>query len=365
MSALLEARDPYTHGHSRRVARHAERIAREIGLPNEQVAKIRAAALVHDIGKINIPRPILTKPGKLTDAEFAVVKRHPADGAAMVLSLGDSELTAIVRHHHERIDGTGYPDALAGEDIPVGARIIAVADTFDAITSSRAYRNRRNHQQALDVLRAEAGTQLDAVAVAAFAAYYASRRSIGFATVLAAAPQRLLSGLGGLQSGVAAGVAPIAQTACGVGGAVLVVACFGGSALPNDDDTSADRAKPQGELAAQTVTAPNRPVPTRDAPAREQRRERTRSGEGAVGTPTDESAPRPLRTPADAEEPGPGGGGGGGVTETVDNAVPDSPELPALPDVQTVLDQVNDVVQLPQLRVPAPVPQPQLPQDLP
>ncbi|MEA2376414.1 MAG: hypothetical protein QOD13_321, partial [Thermoleophilaceae bacterium] len=140
MSTLLETRDPYTHGHSRRVARHAERIAREMGLPREQVAKIRAAALVHDIGKINVPRSILTKPGRLTDEEFALVKRHPGDGAAMVVELEDPQLTAIVRHHHERMDGTGYPDGLAGGDIPLGARVIAVADTFDAITSTRAYR---------------------------------------------------------------------------------------------------------------------------------------------------------------------------------------------------------------------------------
>jgi putative nucleotidyltransferase with HDIG domain len=189
MSALLEARDPYTHGHSRRVARHSERIARELGLAPEQVAKIRAAALVHDIGKINVPRPILTKPGRLTEEEFALVKRHPGDGAAMVAALGDSELTGIVRSHHERIDGTGYPDALAGADIPIGARIIAVADTFDAITSTRPYRNPRTHKQALDVLRGEAGTQLDAAAVAAFASYYTARRSVGWATVIVAAPQ--------------------------------------------------------------------------------------------------------------------------------------------------------------------------------
>ena len=205
MGALLEARDPYTHGHSRRVARHSERIARELGLPPDQVARIRAAALVHDIGKINVPRPILTKPGRLTEEEFALVKRHPGDGAAMVAALGDSELTAIVRSHHERIDGTGYPDGLAGADIPIGARIIAVADTFDAITSTRPYRDPRTHKQALDVLQGEAATQLDARAVAAFASYYTARRSVGWATVIVAAPQRLLSGLGGLSIGLRGG----------------------------------------------------------------------------------------------------------------------------------------------------------------
>ena len=146
MNSLLEARDPYTHGHSRRVARHAERIAREIGLPVEQVEKIRAAALVHDIGKVNVPRSILNKPDQLTDDEYSLVKRHAADGAVLVSALDDPGLTAIVRHHHERMDGTGYPDGLAGGDIPIGARVIAVADTFDAITSTRAYRKPRTHK---------------------------------------------------------------------------------------------------------------------------------------------------------------------------------------------------------------------------
>jgi putative nucleotidyltransferase with HDIG domain len=380
MSALLEARDPYTHGHSRRVARHAERIARGMGLPSEQVAKIRAAALVHDIGKINVPRPILTKPGDLTDAEFAVVKRHPADGAAMVLSLGDSELTAIVRHHHERIDGTGYPDGLAGDDIPLGARIIAVADTFDAITSSRAYRNPRSHKQALEILRREASTQLDALAVGAFVSYYSARRSVGFASVLAAAPQRLLSGLGGFQSGIAASVAPIAQTACGVGGAALIGVCLSTSALPNSA-TDGDRDRDARQLAAQTTTLASRSVtvPENRAPrGHAHRRERTRmegggSSEDSVRTPTRTVTPRSLETPpAGGNSTGTSGGGGGqsgggptgtALDETLDDLpkTPDLPALPELPDVRTLLDPVTDVAPLPDVQLPAPLPQVQLP----
>jgi putative nucleotidyltransferase with HDIG domain len=375
MSALLEARDPYTHGHSRRVARHAERIAREIGLSSEQVAKIRAAALVHDIGKINVPRPILTKPGALTDAEFAVVKRHPADGAAMVLSLGDSELTAIVRHHHERIDGTGYPDGLAGDDIPIGARVIAVADTFDAITSSRAYRHPRSHKQALEILRREAGTQLDALAVGAFVSYYSARRSVGFASVLAAAPQRLLSGLGGFQSGIAASVAPIAQTACGVGGAALIGVCLGTSALPHSN--TADRDRDGRQLAAQTTTVASLsvPVPEDRAPrGHAHRRERSRverGSEDTVRTPTRSSPPRALETPpAGGGSAGTSGGGksgsgptGTGLDETLNDLpqTPDPPALPQPPDVRTLLDPVTEVAPLPDVQLPAPLPQVQLP----
>jgi HD-GYP domain-containing protein (c-di-GMP phosphodiesterase class II) len=137
LAAGLDAREPSAHGHSHRVARHAWMIARRMGLPREEVARIRTAAAVHDVGKIDTPMAILTKPGPLTDEEYDVIKRHPADGARMAGVLHDPELTAMVLHHHERIDGTGYPSGLSGEEIPLGARIIAVADTFDAITSAR------------------------------------------------------------------------------------------------------------------------------------------------------------------------------------------------------------------------------------
>jgi HD-GYP domain-containing protein (c-di-GMP phosphodiesterase class II) len=373
MSALLEARDPYTHGHSRRVARHAERIAVEMGLPREQVAKIRSAALVHDIGKINVPRPILTKPGKLTDSEFALVKRHPGDGAAMVESLGDAELTAVVRHHHERMDGTGYPDGLAGDDIPIGARVISVADTFDAITSARAYRKPRTHKQAIEILQREAGAQLDAAAVGAFVTYYAARRSVGFVSVLAAAPQRLLSGLGGVQSGVAAGVAPIAQTACGVGGVALIGACLGGSALPASTTTSVHRDGTHRQLAAQTAVAPSQSGPTREsrqAGGRSHRRGTHRTKpRGSISAPTQGSAPRSFRAPngvspdgGQQNTGGGGGGNGGGGTVPTVPSLPRTPDLPALPDVETVLDPVTDVVQGPQLKVPQVNPPQPLPQ---
>jgi putative nucleotidyltransferase with HDIG domain len=361
MSGLLETRDPYTHGHSRRVARHSERIAREIGLPREQVAKIRAAALVHDIGKINVPRSILTKPGKLTDEEFALVKRHPGDGAAMVVELRDPELTAIVRHHHERMDGTGYPDGLAGGDIPIGARVIAVADTFDAITSTRAYRTPRTHKQAIEILQREAGTQLDSIAVAAFVSYYASGRSVGFASLLAAAPQRLISGFGGVQSGVAASVAPIAQTACGVGGVALIGACLGGPMLPAATKADAD---PHSAAARQVASQAGAPHAADQGDARSRDRDRRpvaeRGEQGTVQTPTERGAPRSLERPGTSAPGGgqsnPGSGGGGGSGATVPT-VSDLPEL--VSDVQNALEPVTDNVQLPHLQapqLPAPAP---------
>jgi putative nucleotidyltransferase with HDIG domain len=176
LAAELEARDPWTHGHSRRVAAHAVAIAVQMGLSERQVAIVRAAAVLHDVGKINTPRAVLHKPARLTQVELGLIELHPVDGAEIVSSLGNPELTAIVRHHHERLDGSGYPDRLRGNEIPLGARIVAVADTFDAITSTRPYRPARTHDRALQILEEEAGTRLDPVGVSAFCAHYREHR---------------------------------------------------------------------------------------------------------------------------------------------------------------------------------------------
>jgi HD-GYP domain-containing protein (c-di-GMP phosphodiesterase class II) len=195
LGRLLEARDAYTHGHGQRVARHAERIAQAMHLSSEVIATIRAAAAVHDLGKLYTPREILNNPGRLTPEEFDVVKRHASDGADMLAGVGDAGIAAMVRHHHERIDGHGYPNGLAGSDIPIGARIIAVADTFDAITSNRAYRGAATQKKALEALSKGAGTQLDSVAVASFRHRYADRRSVAWLAVATAASQRLFAAL--------------------------------------------------------------------------------------------------------------------------------------------------------------------------
>jgi HD domain len=204
LATLLESRDPYTHGHSRRVARYAEMIAGRMGLSRRDVAKVRDAAAVHDVGKLNVPAAILQKAGPLTDAEFDVIKLHPIDGSELVSKLGDPELTAIVRHHHERLDGTGYPDSVAGDEIPLGARIIAVADTFDAITSMRPYRPASTHKTALHVLVNEAGRQLDPAAVRAFRGYYSGRRPFALWVILTNLPGRLPAWMTGSANAAAA-----------------------------------------------------------------------------------------------------------------------------------------------------------------
>jgi HD-GYP domain-containing protein (c-di-GMP phosphodiesterase class II) len=222
LSRVLESRDSYTHGHGQRVARHAAQIARAMHLSSVEIAKIRTAATVHDIGKLYTPREILNNPNQLTDAEFEVAKRHAAWGGRMLAGVGEPEITAMVRHHHERIDGRGYPDGLTGSEIPLGARIIAVADTFDAITSSRAYRKARTQKRALDVLAEEAGAQLDRDAVAAFRTTYSARRSVAWLAILAAAPQRILAALQSASQGLGAGAGGLASILPGVGAAGLL-----------------------------------------------------------------------------------------------------------------------------------------------
>lgn len=224
--AGMETRDPYLHGHSRRVARHSWMIARRMGLPSAEVARIRTAAAIHDVGKVETPRAILHKPERLTDAEYEVIKKHPGDGALMAAVLGDPELTSMVRHHHERLDGTGYPDGLSGEEIPLGARIIAVADTFDAITSRRPYRPASSHKRAIDILKDESGAKLDPAVVRAFCGHYAGRRPLVLWAFVAGLPERVLSWLGGSVAGVAS-AAKVAAVAALVGGAAVTSSTLG------------------------------------------------------------------------------------------------------------------------------------------
>jgi putative nucleotidyltransferase with HDIG domain len=177
LASGLELRVPGAAGHARRVCRLSSAIAKRMGLPRKQVGRIRRAALLHDIGKLETPAAVVNKPGPLDAEEFVLVKRHSLAGERMVARLGDPALAAIVRHHHERFDGKGYPDGLAGEEIPLGARILAVADTFDALTSARPYRPASRANDALDLLLIEAGEQLDPEVVEAFEHYYSGPRA--------------------------------------------------------------------------------------------------------------------------------------------------------------------------------------------
>lgn len=158
----LSLKDAYTGGHGRRVARYTHLIAGAMGLQNEDADLVREAARLHDIGKIGIPECILNKAGQLTATEFAVVRKHSTAGADILRSIPSLRRLAIaVRHHHEHFDGSGYPDRLQGMMIPIASRIIAVADTFDALTTSRSYREACPPHEALDELVKAAGSHLD------------------------------------------------------------------------------------------------------------------------------------------------------------------------------------------------------------
>ncbi len=164
----VERKDPYTRNHSERVAEIAVAIHRELGTPDRLLARRYYAGLIHDVGKIVVPAEILTKPGALTDIEYDVIKSHVTVGADAVRKIGSfADLVDEVLHHHERFDGRGYPDGLEGEQIPRNARILAVADCFEAMTSARVYRGARSVVQAIEELRRIAGSQLDPEPVAA------------------------------------------------------------------------------------------------------------------------------------------------------------------------------------------------------
>ncbi|HTT93779.1 MAG TPA: HD-GYP domain-containing protein [Solirubrobacterales bacterium] len=166
----LETRVPGSAGHGRRVAAMGGLVAARLGLDPGEVTRVECAARVHDVGKIIVSPEILEKPGALSADEFAEMRRHAVFGARLVASLEDPALTAMVRHHHERIDGTGYPDRLRGEEIPLGARIIAVVDSYDALTARRPYREPASPVVAISILEEEAGRTLDGEVVAAFIA---------------------------------------------------------------------------------------------------------------------------------------------------------------------------------------------------
>jgi putative nucleotidyltransferase with HDIG domain len=180
LARLADSKDDYTHGHSVRVSRLCRRLGREMGLPDQMVRTLGVGALLHDLGKVAIPLEILTKRGLLTREERMVIERHPVEGERILDALsGYEEVRGIVRSHHERLDGNGYPAGLSGRAIPLLARIVAVADTFDAITSRRSYRADSDERTALHAIRAGSGTQFDARVVEAFGRILAGEGVIG------------------------------------------------------------------------------------------------------------------------------------------------------------------------------------------
>jgi putative nucleotidyltransferase with HDIG domain len=179
LTNAVDAKDRYTRGHSERVTAYAVRLARHIGLSEAEIETVQLSGLLHDVGKIAVPERILNKPGPLIDEEFAVVKEHPARGAEIVSTIKSPNIPAVVQgvmHHHERWDGSGYPDGLKGYDTPLTARLLAIADAFDAMTSDRPYRRGYSVEHALSLIGEAGGTQFDAELAGHFLElYYAGR----------------------------------------------------------------------------------------------------------------------------------------------------------------------------------------------
>jgi diguanylate cyclase (GGDEF)-like protein/putative nucleotidyltransferase with HDIG domain len=163
LAGAIDAKDPYTKGHSTSVSRYSEALARALNLPEDEVEKISLGALLHDVGKIGIPENVLKKPDKLSDEEWNIMKQHPTIGAERVLKPNKAltDLIPIVKYHHEHIDGTGYPEHLKGDEIPLSAKIVAVADAFHALVSDRPYRKGLGLDVACEILTQGAGKQWD------------------------------------------------------------------------------------------------------------------------------------------------------------------------------------------------------------
>ena len=172
LAGAIDAKDPYTKNHSTSVSRYSEALARAINLPEDEVERIKLGALLHDVGKIGIPESVLKKPDKLSDEEWQIMKQHPTIGAEKVLEPNEAlrDLIPIVKYHHERIDGKGYPENLKGEDIPLAARIVSVADAYHALISDRPYRKGMTVEKACSILKEGAGVQWDAYLVRSFIA---------------------------------------------------------------------------------------------------------------------------------------------------------------------------------------------------
>jgi len=169
----IEARDPYTKQHSAMVSKYAMTIAEACDCEQEEVAKLNVVGLLHDIGKIGIPDNILLKPGRLTEEEFEIIKKHPIIGSNIIGHLGMwTEEQRIIKHHHERFDGNGYPDGLKGQEIPLLSRILSVADVFDALTTDRAYRQKMPTDVAVNIIRENKGSQFDPEVASVFLELY-------------------------------------------------------------------------------------------------------------------------------------------------------------------------------------------------
>ena len=311
LNQALESKDPYTRGHSRRVERYSFLIGVQMGLPLEDIETLRMAASLHDVGKYRIPNQVLHKPGRLNDDERALVETHPVVGSEMVAVIGDEQIVATVRHHHERWDGAGYPDGIEGTDIPLFARVIAVADSYDAIRSNRSYRPGAGRDEGVSIIGAESGHQYDPDVVVAFMATLPARNRAVAAVMSLTGPGALWRFLWQLfQRFGSTGLAPV----IGALGAGILIATSTFLA-----PTEPAAAAPAGVEAA--VTDPsNVPEPIVgsgiDPEAAEARAERRKAARKAHARAVARRERRARRSGASATGGSGGSGGSGGAASS-------------------------------------------------
>ena len=271
LTGALEAKDPYTHGHSRRVERHVHRTAMAMGLSSEEIRDLRIAASLHDVGKIRVPSRILRKPEALDQSETKVMRDHVHVGAAMVATAATPEVTNAILHHHEYWNGTGYPMGLTQTEIPLFARIIAVADTYDALTSARPYKSGCGRREAIDVLRSGAGVQFDPEVVDAFISTLPAALPAVSALLVFVRPERLARRVVSWTRSSAVGSVSTGAVAAGSAAAVITAGMLFPSA-PGGPSSQGNLAGPGSKPPAVELVE----AASDEEPAAEVRRERAK-----------------------------------------------------------------------------------------
>lgn len=367
--ATLESHDRLTRGHSERVRAYAQVIGRQLRLEPHQVDRLNWAALLHDVGKLEIPTEILTRKGRPTEDEWTMIRRHPAFGEQLVAPLREwlGEWVDAVGYHHERWDGTGYPRGVAGTDIPLAGRLVAVADTFDVITSTRSYKQASSRRSAREEIARCAGTQFDPEIVRAFLA-------ISFGRV------RYASGpLSWLADAAVLAKIPLVGAAGTVAAAAVVIAPTVSPSLGSGRESAAPQQPPAIErvvappslssspvaTAGRRVAPPAKTVPTGARAATIERRERTGAAEpdGVTGSATPVPQPAQDSTRSDQGRPAANAPVPTTSPEPPPSPTPDPVPTPVVPDAPTLTVPVLPAlpVELPPLTLP---PTPALPESL-
>jgi putative nucleotidyltransferase with HDIG domain len=334
LNGSLERKDPYTHGHSSRVETYCAEVGADLGLDPDQIIELRRAAALHDVGKMRVPDRILRKAGPLSPDERAIAEEHVVLGARLVARVGTADVVSAVLHHHERWDGRGYPHGLAGERIPIYARIIAVVDAYDAMTSTRPYRRSITSVRALEILQEEAGRQFDTEVVKAFVRITEGRSSFAVFAPFAIGLRRVAREIRRwIRQPATAGTVPA------VGG--MTVATLAATAILSVGPVSPVRSEsdhPSGTPASAVALEASPATKTAAKPSNKDER----GAQRPEGAPQRGGAPTPGRV--DGDDAG-GGAPAGPVDPAPDDPVqaddPDDPVDPPDDDVDPPDDDVD------------------------